>query len=173
MRQFIVYLAGPITGVSFDDSTDWREYVIKAMPREIIALSPLRGKTYLAEEKSIAADYVDIPLSCQRGITARDYNDVKRCDLLLVNLLGAKKVSIGTVMEIAWAKAFGIPIVLIMEKNSLNIHDHPMIKESADFWVEKIDDGIHLAKVILLPAPHREQRPLPQPSPVLLEGRDE
>lgn len=158
MRQFIVYLAGPITGVSFDASTIWRDEFIAAMPPEIIALSPLRGKTYLANEKSIAPDYFNIPLSCQRGITARDYNDVKRCDLLVVYLLGAQKISIGTVMEIAWARAFGIPIVLIMEKKG-NLHDHPMIKECADFWVESQHEAIHLTKVILLPAPHRERIP--------------
>jgi hypothetical protein len=33
----------------------------------------------------------------------RDRFDATRCDVLLVNLLGAERVSIGTMMEVAWA----------------------------------------------------------------------
>src|SRR4051812_12682585 len=105
--MYHVYLAGPITGLSFDNAVNWREEFIAKLPSEIVGLSPLRGKDYLEGEPSIAACYENagLVLSCERGITTRDYNDVKRSDVIVVNLLGAQKVSIGTVMEIAWAKA--------------------------------------------------------------------
>jgi len=32
----------------------------------------------------------------------KDALDIKRCDIVVVNLLGATKVSLGTVAEIAW-----------------------------------------------------------------------
>lgn len=121
----------------------------------MIGLSPLRGKYYLAGEKSIASDYADSVLSCERGITTRDYNDVKRCDLIVVNFLGVKeKVSIGTVMEIAWAKAFQIPVILIIESSG-NIHDHGMIRDCTGFRVDSVEAALDLSKVILMPAPHR------------------
>ena len=34
-----------------------------------------------------------------KAIMARDFNDVRRADVLLVNLLGAPRPSLGTVME--------------------------------------------------------------------------
>lgn len=153
--MYIAYLAGPITGLSFDDCVDWREKMISLLPKEIVGMSPLRGKKYLQGKNSIDSSYEEIPLSSQKGITTRDYNDCKRADIIIVNLHGAKKVSIGTVMEIAWAKAFQIPVILIIDKEG-NVHDHPMIRESIGFRVETLEEAAHLATVILCPAPHRE-----------------
>jgi nucleoside 2-deoxyribosyltransferase len=70
------------------------------------------------------------------------------CSLVFINLLGTKKVSIGTVMEIAWADANRIPIVLVMEKEG-NLHDHAMINECVGFRVSTIREGIEIAKAIL------------------------
>ena len=73
-----------------------------------------------------------------------------RCDALLVNLLGAKKVSIGSVLEIGWADAFRKPIILAIEKEG-NPHDHAELKEVANFIVDNLDEAIELAIKILLP----------------------
>ena len=153
--SYIVYLAGPITGLSFDNAVDWRDEFSELLPKEIVGMSPLRGKTYLQNENSIAAAYEDIVLSSARGITTRDYNDCKRSDLVVANFLGATKVSIGTVMEIAWAKSFQIPVIVIMEKEG-NLHDHPMINESTGFRVDTVKEAADIATVLLLPAPHRK-----------------
>lgn len=99
MSNLLVYLAGPITGLTWGESTDWREYV----KNYISTLSPLRGKQRLREIAGnipIMDSYEDHPLTTAKGINTRDYNDVKRADAIFVNFLGAKKVSIGTVMEI-------------------------------------------------------------------------
>jgi nucleoside 2-deoxyribosyltransferase len=143
------YLAGPITNLSYDGATNWRIKAKQYLNKFGIAgLNPLRGKDYLKEEKEIKLAYPNIPLSSARGITTRDYYDCGRSDLILVNLLGATKVSIGTVMEIAWAKAFQKPIILIIE-DSGNIHDHPMITESVGFRVNNLEDALNLAVIIL------------------------
>lgn len=149
MKEFLVYLAGPITGTSFGECTDWREYVKSKFPPEIIALSPMRGKTYLSHEKSISHSYEQMPLSSGKGINARDFNDVMRCDLVFVNFIGATKVSIGTVLEIGWAKPLLKPVVLAMEEG--NIHEHCMIENSAGFIVPDLDQAIEIAKSVLLP----------------------
>lgn len=154
MNNYIAYLAGPITGLSFDGAVDWRESFISMMPTEIEGMSPLRGKTYLEGNESIAASYEGIVLSSARGITTRDYNDCKRCDILVANFLGADKVSIGTVMEIAWAKSFQTPVVVIMEELG-NPHDHPMINECTGFRVRTLQEAADIVKVVLLTAPHR------------------
>jgi nucleoside 2-deoxyribosyltransferase len=152
--MYTAYLAGPITGLSFYGATDWREEFIHRLPSQIQGLSPLRGKAYLKSEQSISASYPDIPLSCPSGIMTHSFNDCKRCDVLVVNFLGATKVSIGTVMELAWAYAFRIPTVVIMEKEG-NPHDHPMVQEAIGYRVTTVEEAASLVSVILLPVPHQ------------------
>lgn len=149
MRDFLLYCAGPITGVSYGESTDWREYVAQKLPAFIKAVSPLRGKEYLAGEVNLKDTYEEYPLSCQKGITCRDRMDVMRCDMLLVNFLGAKRVSIGSVMEIAWADAWRKPIVLVIEKE--NVHWHAMIREVSGFMVLNLDEAVKVATAVLSP----------------------
>lgn len=153
MNKSLVYLAGPITGLSYDGCTDWREKAINNLgDAGIDGLSPMRGKEYLKKYKTIGDSYengVEAVLSGQRGIFARDRNDCTRADLVLVNMLGAKKVSIGTVMEIAWANAHNTPIVLVMEDQG-NIHEHAMLREACPFRVTSLNDALDLVKIILL-----------------------
>ena len=149
MKEFLLYCAGPITGVSYGESTDWREYVAGKLPPHIKAVSPMRGKKYLANEKNIKDSYEEHPLSCQKGITCRDRMDVMRCDMILVNFLGAGKVSIGSVMEVAWADAWRKPIVVVMEKD--NVHSHAMLREVSGFIVSNLDEAIAIATAVLSP----------------------
>lgn len=69
--------------------------------------------------------------------------------MILVNFLGAKKVSIGSVMEITWADAWRKPIIIVMEKD--NVHAHAMIKEVAGFIVSDLDEAIAIAIAVLSP----------------------
>ena len=146
-----VYLAGPITNLSYDDATDWREYCKRSLAEHgITALSPLRGKQYLGGEVNIADKYDKFVLSTERAINARDFYDVTNRDVLLVNLLNAKRVSIGTVMEIAWAFAARKLVVVVMEENN-NLHDHSMIRQCTDYRVTNLDEALAVVRSILLP----------------------
>ena len=137
----LVYLAGPISGTSYRESTRWRAQVANRIyPHE--ALSPMRGKTYLNSEEAIADSY-DTPLSCSRGIIVRDRWDVARCDIVFVNFLGAEKVSVGTMMEIAWADAYRKPVILVMEKEG-NPNNHAFVREIAGFWLPTLDEAIKI-----------------------------
>lgn len=148
-----VYLAGPISGLTFDDAADWRVYAQSVLARAGIAgLSPLRGKEYLRTQGVIKGDadwYGDMGVfATQRGIMTRDRFDATRCDVLLVNFLGATRVSIGTVMEIAWADALRTPIVCVIEPTG-NPHEHVMLNESIGFRVSTLDAGLAVVKTIL------------------------
>ena len=149
MKEFLLYCAGPITGISYAESIDWREYVSGKLPPHIKAVSPMRGKQYLANEINIKVSYQEHPLSTQKGIVCRDRADVMRCDMLLVNFLGATKVSIGSVMEIAWADAWRKPIIVVMEKD--NIHYHSMVEEVSGFVVADLGEAIRIATAVLSP----------------------
>lgn len=146
--MYHVYLAGPITSLSFNNATNWREKFIEDLPAHILGLNPMRGQDYLKHEKELKPSYDHIALSSAKGIFTQDFFDVKRSDLIVANLLGATKVSIGTTMEIAWAKAFNIPIILVIEKTG-NIHCHPFVQECAGFRVDNLDEALMLTKIIL------------------------
>jgi nucleoside 2-deoxyribosyltransferase len=151
-RRPSVYLAGPITGLSFGEATDWREYAIQQLSAAgIDAFSPLRAKTYLKQESNLADQYSFNPLSTAHGIVTRDLFDAMGRDLLLVNFLGATKVSIGTVMEIAWADACRKPIVIAMEPGKVNPHEHSMLTEVSGYIVPTLDEAIYIAIKVLLP----------------------
>lgn len=144
-----VYLAGPITGLTFDNATDWRMQAQGFLAsRGIQGVSPMRAKEYLRDVGALAAlGYQDKPLSSPKGIVTRDRWDCTNADVVLVNLLGAERVSIGTMMELAWADSARIPIVLIMDEG--NVHDHGMVREVAGFIVGTLAEGLDLTAAIL------------------------
>jgi nucleoside 2-deoxyribosyltransferase len=154
MHRPIVYLAGAIAGISGQDATDWRLDAAFALnTRGVEALNPLRAKDTLAQAKTIATDFHAYEhrgvFYTSRGIMTRDFNDVKRCDAILVNLLGLAKPSLGTIMELAWAYAFQKPAVVAIEAEG-NPHDnHPMIHEAMPFRVTTLDEAIDAVAVIL------------------------
>lgn len=147
----LVYLAGPITGCTHEGCTDWRhDWVHTLVDDGIICLSPMRGKAYLEVACEIAGDYPDTLLSDAKGIMARDYFDCNRCDVLVVNVLGAARPSIGTAMEAAWAFHKHTPQVWIIEPHG-NPHDHAMLRQCMNFRVTNHDDAKHVVRSILNP----------------------
>lgn len=150
-----IYLAGQISGLNWENSTDWRDEVAESMSADgIDCYSPLRAKSYLRpySDKHGVIDntYENHVLSSQRGIFGRDFNDCICRDLLFVNFLGATRASLGTAMEIAWAYHARKPIVVCIEESG-NLNDHAMLMEACRFRVDNLDEGIAVAKTILLP----------------------
>lgn len=147
-----VYLAGAITGLTYEDGKNWREIAqLRFKDRGIKAYSPLRGKEYLKKYYNplpAVTTGINNPLSTHKGIVTRDIFDVRTCDAMLVNLLGAERVSIGTVAEIGAAYALNKPMVLVMEKEG-NIHQHGFILEMCGFHVETLEEGISILDTIL------------------------
>lgn len=144
-----VYLAGPITGLSYHGATDWRAGVVEELWPRIVGYSPMRGKTYLAKETKIGHTYENTILSGEKAIFHRDVVlDVRRADLVLVNFLGAEKVSIGTVFEMGVAWELRKPIVTIMEIG--NTHDHPFIRQASGWVVPNLTTALDTIRAILL-----------------------
>jgi nucleoside 2-deoxyribosyltransferase len=163
-----VYLAGPITGLTFGEAASWREYVIPklaapvrhpnvllhqdAPPSGIVGWSPLRAKDYLLERGVLSGHpgaYTDQVLSSAKGILTRDHWDVQTCDMMLVNLLGATTISIGTVLEIGMAHEARKPMVVAMEED--NVHNHAMLNTAVGWIVDDLDYAVDLVRAILLP----------------------
>ena|SRR3990167_2407105 len=151
-----LYLSGPLAGISYDEAVDWRKYVASKLASDIVTLSPMRGKSYLSKEKTLVNyKYENSILSNSRAITTRDRNDVMNCDMVLVNFLGAKTISIGSVIEIGWADSFRKPVVMVAnrflsDRSSIrNIHEHPIIDEIVGFRTDNLDDAINVVNCVL------------------------
>lgn len=143
MRKKAIFLAGPLTGVPYKDALEWRKHVESRLPDEIVAFSALRGKIYLEKERSLKDAYPQHLLSTAQGTITRDRYDVSHCDALFVNFLDTDKVSIGTVMEMAWADARRIPIIVVMKNG--NIHDHAFVRQVAGFVTDDLEEAIRTA----------------------------
>ena len=154
-----VYLAGPIKGCSYDGATSWRDKAKSLLNALCVdAMSPMRGKEYLKGETQVGQDqitlkdsYEQFPLSTNKAILCRDHHDCTTCDAVIIYLLGAQKVSIGTVMEVAWAHMARVPIVVIIEKDGSNVHEHGLMLEACNFRVSSLEEAVKVVAAVLLP----------------------
>ena len=154
-----LYLAGPITGESYGGATNWRDWMKWALP-EVACFSPMRGKKDLSGEADIRMSYEESAMSCAKGICARDFYDVESCDAMVMNLLGADRVSIGSMLEAGFAHALRKPMILaigvpyrhgLIDDDSGDPHDHAMLLEIAGFVVGSLEDAAAVAEGLLLP----------------------
>ncbi len=150
----IVYLAGPISGQSYEGSVDWREEAHERLAPDMECFSPMRGKEFLDQLKvgalpannegwrGLGFEPLEKELIQQHAIIRRDFWDVERCDMLLANLLPAGEtnmVSIGTCFELSLALWLRKIVVVVMGEG--NIHDHYFVRESAWVVVKTLEEA--------------------------------
>ena len=80
-----IYLSGPIMDEKEGEAREWRETAKRLLGDEFILLDPMRRK------------FVDRQVDSANEIVEFDLQDVRECDLLLVNY---NRASIGTSMEV-------------------------------------------------------------------------
>ena len=155
MHKPLVYLAGGIANLTGAQVINWRVGAAALLnTRGIESLDPMRAKRHRWQPNAVVSsnfrDYANAGVFfTSKGIMTRDFNDVKRCDALLVNLLGLKQPSLGTIMELAWAYALQKPAVVAIEATG-NPHDiHPMIHEAMPFRVTTLDEAIDAVAIIV------------------------
>lgn len=138
----VVYCAGIISGSTGEKVTTYFETTaekLRGMGFEV--LYPMIGKGWARTELEFKAEgYVHTPVSTNHAIRNRDLWMVRNSDIVYVNLLGAERVSIGCVSEIAWASLLGKHIVVVMEKN--NIHQHAFVIENVDIIFNDEDSAL-------------------------------
>ncbi len=141
----VVYLAGPILGKTYEDCRyGWRQEVALGMHSGITVLSPMRHEGHLSEHTgTIEDDVIDNATHFFAGskiIFAKDVLDIRNCDIVLANFLGATRPSLGTVSEIGMAYVMGKTIITVMETD--NIHRHPFVVEPSALVLDNLDDAI-------------------------------
>ena len=137
-----IYLAGPISGQSFDgviDSINDRKKPLIEMGYEV--LHPMMGKGHLRTELSFKKKDYRHPVSTNHAIFERDKWMVQQADIVFANLLPANGVvSIGTMFELAWASHTGKHTVVVLEEG--NIHEHAFVFEAADILFTSLHDAL-------------------------------
>lgn len=161
-----VYLAGPITGLTYAGATDWRVGFTKDL-RALghVGVSPMRGKEYLRDvykdeilskgtatgyyqgsaaeaEDALQKAYEQFPMSGEQGIYGRDTFDVKHCECTLANLAGAALPSFGTVMELQRAYDHDRYALLVLKDGDL--HDHPFVRRAASIIVPDLKTALQV-----------------------------
>jgi len=152
-----IYLAGPVTGISYQEAYAWRHLVSvkieiynqrKSTIHHLETINPIFGQESLVGENNIKAFYDNDPLATQQALLQRSYFNVSRADVVLANVVNAKRLSVGTIMEIGWAYALRKPVILVME-DDLNPHNSPLITQSAFAIVSYLDDAVTVAISLL------------------------
>ncbi len=151
MSNRSVYLCGPITGITYEEAEEgWRVRARKYFEDlGIEVLSPLRGKYFLKGQGEIrdSAELKEL-IASTKGIVTRDKNDCFTAGVVLANLTGAGRVSIGSMFEYGWASAWNKPIVTIIEPKG-NIHEHSFIREVSGFCTPSEDEAYWLVASLL------------------------
>ncbi len=122
-RLPVVYFAHPISGVSLEVVQQYYDDMRKMFGKICFVQTPMDvvARTDLSERKESSED----PAKANYVVTSRDCKFVKDSDVIFANLSKCTRVSIGTVMEIAWAYDCGKYIIIVMDKEGL--HEHGMI----------------------------------------------
>lgn len=153
-----VYLAGPIVGTEYGAARNWRRDFAHMVRDDthphIHFYSPMRGRRILSDDAVVTPgmEYeIDDPLENAKSMLARDTNDVRHSDMVVVNLLGAKRAALGTTAEMGFAYALNIPILLVMEKDPAVLHHHGFITGMASYWVDSIEEAAYVVQTLLTP----------------------
>ncbi len=123
MSKPIVYLAGPISGLSYGQAVGWRFDLARTLGPYFEVLSPMRGKEGLASVQAFSGEYPDHLLSQAAAIVARDLTDVDRADLLIVKEPAG---SLGTAIEIGYALHSQKPLIVILAEDD-TARRHPFL----------------------------------------------
>lgn len=128
----ICYLSGPITGLEKCEMTYWRNILQEKLEsRGIKVLDPCRPTVLPMEEGD----------SC----LFRDFLDVERCDLIIVNLMQkTDRLSIGTIAEIHWAYSMGKPMIILQADNGRSEYlTHPFISKTTPFLIRNHGETLY------------------------------
>lgn len=157
----LVYLAGPITGLTFSVANSWRQSIKDASHPSIEFLNPLRFDRDDKEE----FEHREVAFNGMKNIVRRNYHDVQRSDMILAYFgeCSPDNVSIGSVYELAWGYALRIPTVAVisgltdevtmteqraMAQRPSTSYNHPYLKEAVDYLVPNLGDAIRVMEVV-------------------------
>jgi hypothetical protein len=155
--MYTIYLGGVMSGLSIEECSEWRNQTKERLEslrdnngnQVYKCLSPCRGKDFL-KGKGILARVDKNNDGWGNTILQRDKYDVLRSDIIIFNYLDSNKtgnVSIGTVMEQAWASLNNIFSIVVIDDN--NIHQHEFLRRTASLIVPTLEDAVSYLENVL------------------------
>ena len=154
----MVYLAGPITGLTHDEARyGWRREFVEMLEsmglNHVSCNSPMRGKEFLKNHGILSSghDYPDHAMATPEGITTRDYNDVRECSAMVACYLeSGDRPSLGTAAEFGYCHALQKPIIAVGPADEVNIR-HLMLKRMAGYRVDTLEEAALIIAHLLTP----------------------
>jgi nucleoside 2-deoxyribosyltransferase len=136
----LVYLSGPIEGLKYEDTVDWRQQVQFTLHKGIHGISPMRGKKVPAlGEVILGGD--------SASITMRDRWDIRRADAMLIHFPEGIDTGhhVGTTVELGWADAFRVPVILACGLSHIEYWwDHPIVKGCVGWHVTELNMAVNI-----------------------------
>jgi len=134
-----IYIAGPISGLSYDEVESFFLTKAAALTKSgHTVLSPMLGKENLRNEIELRGYGYKGPTTTNHAIFERDKWMVTQSDAVFADLSQAKRVSIGTVFELAWASFLGKHTVVVMGE----VHRHAFVLEAADIVFKTEEEAL-------------------------------
>ena len=140
-RKISIYLAGYIQGIVIEKCIAWRKQIRKhyddwkgaGVPYPITWMDPLNGE----EDVSDNGLNSNVP---SQAIFTRDYQCVKRADLLVVNTdtFGQDRPLLGTIFELAWAFEHHVPVIMITKEEMYK--KHPFLEHNVAWYFENVEE---------------------------------
>jgi nucleoside 2-deoxyribosyltransferase len=121
-----VYLAGPISGLTYTQATEWREWA-KTMLAEygMEGLSPFdQHNAPVDKDQPLDAWFEEQIGMDTLSVVQGDLNMVDKSTVLLMNLSDANRASLGSMAELGYAYAKGKYIVTVSDEVH---HNHPFV----------------------------------------------
>lgn len=148
--ELSIYLAGPITGQTGEGVISrYEEKIAILTDFGYVVYQPMLGKMNLRTEAEFKSGGYDHPIANDHAIFNRDHWMVSQVDVILVDLShSGDRVSIGTMMEMAWASHLGKHVVLVLPQG--NIHDHAFVRQAATIRFNDIEAAYDYLKELSL-----------------------
>lgn len=146
-----VYLGGPITGLEFDEAVKWRNELKELpWPEGWTWLDPMREKEQFRMDGPLPSTF-----DAGSDAVRQDLDDIDQCEIVLMNLAGARTASIGTMAEMGYAYHQGKYIIAVLPEREraqrdarglqlerpINPHDHIFVWEMARYVSDSIEDA--------------------------------
>lgn len=155
-----VYLAGNMSQLTLAQAKGgWRADFARALSRRktaghVTLSSPCRSEPR-GFKGVMATNGAGMPETVltrnARAVMAKDRADIDNCDLFVACYLDSRGVlSLGTAWEVGFAHARGKPILVIGDKNDVNV-SHLLISGSADFHASTIPEAVRATCLLLTP----------------------
>lgn len=107
-----VYLGGAFAEFTAQEVVAKQAEMQQLLGADIICHKPMHRDDYPAELGDLLGT----------TLTHRDHHQIRQSAVLILDFLGAKKVSAGSMIEIGWATELGKPVVMIAEPDNINMH---------------------------------------------------